>query len=174
MCIESRFSEVIVAGLKAWFDAHQTVRSPMIRWTHDDQIAPLLALKKDHDFVLCTSILDGETDLAGRSHQWIETLHRRAYETHRTAVEEYAFKPGEVVLDFKILPLASDVSDHPDQPSHTHVVLEAMKRVKQDRRMDGVHCTLDAVAEKGPIDLRIPVESAGSPQRDRSRQPTVK
>ena len=47
-----------------------------------------------------------------------------------------------MVFELDVPALSSDLTDHPEQPSQTHILFEAMKQIKQDKTLKGVRCCL--------------------------------
>jgi methylenetetrahydrofolate reductase (NADPH) len=142
VCLDSRHTEVLLAGLKAWFDTKQSVQPPLIRWTDHAQISSLLQLKEDYDFKVCASILNDEMDENRRSLDWIEKLHARAHSIYELATQQYAFKPNDVIVECQVLALASEPVDLPAKPSHTHIIFHALQRIMQDKHLKQIHCCL--------------------------------
>lgn len=132
VCLESKSDSMIEAGLQAWFGSAPSARIPMVRLFDLESLDKVLSLKQRFDFALTLP-------LAADS---IETLKAEAKALYRSAVEQAGFSPDRITFSLPVLPLASDLTDGPDQPSHTHIVFEAMKQIKQDRQLKGVHCSL--------------------------------
>lgn len=150
VCIDTRHMNVLATGLKAWFDTTQTVQPPLIRWADHAQISTVLQLKHDYDIKVCASILNDEMDEHQPSLEWIEKLHKRAQSIQELATSQHGFKAGDIIVECRVLALADDKAEMPDVPSHTHVIFNAIQRIKQDRHLKQLHCCLavnDATAK---------------------------
>ncbi|MCP4450560.1 MAG: hypothetical protein GY809_03805, partial [Planctomycetes bacterium] len=139
VCIESKSDALIKAGLKAWFSTDHAVKTPMVKLLDTDCLDAVLALKQNHDFCLCVSL---GTDMTTDSRQIadIERLKAQAAIIYQKTTQR-GIQADKLVFDFKVLGLATDLKAA-DQPSQTHVTFEAMKQIKQDKALKGVHCSL--------------------------------
>jgi 5-methyltetrahydrofolate corrinoid/iron sulfur protein methyltransferase len=57
-------------------------------------------------------------------------------------VGQYGFKPEEILFDSTVFPLAIDMPMEPGVPGYTYRAFEAIKKIKSDPAMKGVHCSL--------------------------------
>jgi cobalamin-dependent methionine synthase I len=69
-------------------------------------------------------------------------LYGLAKQIFETATSWYGFKPGEIFFDSTVFPLAIDMPMEPNVPGYTYRAFEAIKKMKADLKMKGVHCSL--------------------------------
>lgn len=142
VCIDSSDNDVLVAGLKQWYDTDQPVDQPLINsvkvYTMDD----ILPLKKDFDFAFIGLLVSEDASNGpGGSHS-VEVLYCLAKEIFEKAVGEYGFKPGEIFFDSTVFPLAIDMPMEPNVPGYTYRAFETIRKIRSDPKMKGVHCSL--------------------------------
>jgi len=147
ICIDSSDDNVLIAGLKQWYDTVGAVREPpvmqplinSVKVYTMDQILPL---KKDFDFAVIGLLVSEDAPSgAGGSHS-VEELYGLARRIFDKAVGEYGFKPGEIFFDSTVFPLAIDMPMEPNVPGYTYRAFETIKKIKSDPKMKGVHCSL--------------------------------
>ena len=139
VCIESSADAMIRAGLEAWYGSDQPVNTPMVRLLDANALDAVLCLKQAHDFTLCVQL---STDVqANQQVAGIELLKAEANGILQKAVQK-GLGPDQLVFDFNVPSLTSDLLDPPDRPSQTHILFEAMKQIKQDKALKGVRCSL--------------------------------
>ena len=139
--IESAHTEVLIGGLKSWYETDRPVKAPMIRATQPEDIGPLLTLKAEYDFNLTLGISTEEIDQARSSANGSAQLLERARTLFEQAVRQGGFKASQIVFDLIVRPLAAD---HPDAntPGYTHMLFETIKRIKEDRTMKSVRTSV--------------------------------
>jgi cobalamin-dependent methionine synthase I len=153
ICIDSSDNNVLKAGLKEWFDINQEVAQPLLNSIKVYTINDMLPLKKDYDFAFVGLLIDR----VSKSYS-VEELYRLAGEIFNEAVGRFSFKPAEIFFDSTIFPLAIDMPMEPGQSSYTYKTFEAIKKIKSDPQMNGIHfiggisnCARDLPARKTGI-----------------------
>lgn len=142
VCIDSSDNDVLIAGLKQWYDTDKPVKQPLINSVKVYTMEQILPLKKDFDFVFIGLLVSEEASAGpGGSHS-VEELYSLAKEIFEKAVGEYGFKPGEIFFDSTVFPLAIDMPMEPNVPGYTYRAFETIKKIKSDAKMKGVHCSL--------------------------------
>jgi len=136
ICIDSSNDDVLIAGLKEWYNTEQRVAQPLVNSIKVFTMDNLLPLKKNYDFAF-VGLLMGES---GKSHS-IDDLHSLAKQIFREAVGRYGFKADEIFFDSTIFPLAIDMPMQPGEPGYTYKTFETIKKIKGDADMKGVHFT---------------------------------
>ncbi len=136
VCIDSSSDDVLIAGLKEWFNTDEKVAQPLVNSIKVYTMNNMLPLKKDYDYAF-VGLLMSES---GKSHS-VDELYSVAREIFNEAVGKYGFKPQEIFFDPTIFPLAIDMPMEPGQPSYTYKTLETIKKIKNDPEMNGVHFT---------------------------------
>lgn len=150
ICIDSSNDDVLIAGLKEWYDTDQKVAKPLVNSVKVYTMDNMLPLKKDYDYAF-VGLLMSES---GKSHS-IDELYCLAKKIFNEATGKYGFKPQEIFFDSTIFPLAIDLPMEPGQPSYTYRTFEVIKKIKNDPEMNGVHfiggisnCARDLPARK--------------------------
>jgi len=143
ICIDSSDNDVLIAGLKQWYDTVGAVREPpLLNSVKVYTMAQILPLKKDFDFAFIGLLVSEDASTgAGGSHS-VEELYCLAKEIFEKAVGEYGFKPGEIFFDSTVFPLAIDMPMEPNVPGYTYRAFETIRKIKSDAVMKDVHCSL--------------------------------
>ena len=142
VCIDSSNDDVLIAGLKEWHNTDRSVKQPLINSVKVYTMDNTLPLKKDFDFAFIGLLVSEEAPTgAGGSHS-VAQLYSLAKQIFEKAVGQYGFKPGEIFFDSTVFPLAIDMPMEPGVPGYTYRTFETIKRIKSDRKLKGVHCSL--------------------------------
>jgi hypothetical protein len=142
ICIDSSDDNVLLAGLKEWYNTSEPVKQPLINSVNIDTMDEMLALKKDYDFSFI-GLLNGENKSfsTGDSHS-IDELYSFAKRLFDTAVNQWDFQPEEIFFNTTAFPLAKDMPKEPNVPGYTYRTFETIKKIMNDPKMKGVHCLL--------------------------------
>jgi 5-methyltetrahydrofolate--homocysteine methyltransferase len=136
VCIDSSNDDVLIAGLKQWYDTDVNIKQPLVNSIKVYTMDNMLPLKKDYDYAF-VGLLMSES---GKSHS-VDELYALARQVFDEAVGKYGFRPEEIFFDSTIFPLAVDMPMQPGEPSYTYKTFETIKKIKSDRQMKGVHFT---------------------------------
>ena len=136
ICIDSSDDNVLIAGLKEWYDADEAVRQPLINSVKVHTMGNLLPLKKQYNFAFVGLLMSESAKLPS-----IDELCSLAKQIFDEAIGKYGFRPEEIFFDSTIFPLAVDMPMQPGEPSYTHKTLETIKKIKSNPDMKGVHFT---------------------------------
>jgi len=136
ICIDSSDDNVLIAGLKEWYDAGEAVRQPLINSVKVHTMGNLLPLKKQYDFAFVGLLMSESAKSPS-----IDELCSLAKQIFDEAIGKYGFRPEEIFFDSTIFPLAVDMPMQPGEPSYTHKTFETIKKIKSDPDMKGVHFT---------------------------------
>ncbi|NOY81725.1 MAG: dihydropteroate synthase [Kiritimatiellaeota bacterium] len=141
-CIDSSDVNVLVAGLREWFDGGTAPPPPMLNsipYNEADRRGPVFELRRNHPFnVVC--LLVGPEGPLDSSDKMVEAA-RELFDRCRTA----GFRSEEIYFDTVTLGIATDGCIDPMggiKPSHTHNSFHAIQRIRQDPEMKGVHAIL--------------------------------
>lgn len=142
ICIDSGNNDVLIAGLKEWYNTKEAVKQPLINSVKIYTMDKFFPLKKDYDYAFIGLLMTEDKPTGpGGSHS-MEELYSLARKIYDKAVGQYGFKPGEIFLDSTVFPLAIDMPMEPGVPGYTYRAFEAIKKIKSDHAMKGVHCSL--------------------------------
>ena len=142
ICIDSSNDDVLIAGLKQWYDTDQQLAQPLLNSVKVYTMDKILPMKKDFDFVFVGLLVSEEVPTGpGGSHS-VDELYSLAKRIFEAAVAKYGFKPGEIFFDSTVFPLAIDMPMEPNVPGYTYRAFETIKKIKSDPNMRGVHCSL--------------------------------
>lgn len=136
VCMDSSDDNVLKAGLKEWYNTDDQVPQPLINSVKVYTIDNMLCLKKDYDFAFVGLLMK-----EGSSTHSIDDLYELAKQIFNEAVNKYGFKSEEIFFDSTIFPLAIDMPMTPGEPGFTYKYFEAVKKIKNDPQMKGVHFT---------------------------------
>jgi cobalamin-dependent methionine synthase I len=136
ICIDSSNDDVLIAGLKQWYNTEKKVRQPLVNSIKVYTMDNMLPLKKDYDYAFIAMLMSE----AGKSHS-IDELYSLARRIFKEAVDKYGFEPEQIFFDSTIFPLAIDMPMEPGEPSYTYKTFETIKKIKSDPQMQGVHFT---------------------------------
>jgi 5-methyltetrahydrofolate corrinoid/iron sulfur protein methyltransferase len=142
ICFDSSSNDVLIAGLKEWYNTDKPVRPPLINSVKVYTMDKILPLKKHYDFAFI-GLLIGEDKPKGPggSHS-VDELYGFAQRIYESAVGKYGFKPQEIFFDSTVFPLAIDMPMQPNVPGYTYRAFETIKKIRADKKMKGVHCSL--------------------------------
>ncbi|OHB60759.1 MAG: hypothetical protein A2167_07045 [Planctomycetes bacterium RBG_13_46_10] len=153
VCIDSSNDDVLVAGLKEWYDTEQKVTQPLVNSVKVYTIDKMLPLKKarlprgssggqDFDFAFIGLLMSEEKPTGpGGSHS-VDELYSLAQQIFDMAVGKYGFKPSQIYFDSTVFPLAIDMPMEPGVPGYTYRAFETIKKIKSDPKMKDAHCVL--------------------------------
>jgi cobalamin-dependent methionine synthase I len=142
ICIDSSNNDVLTAGLKEWYNTDEAVKQPLINSVKVYTIDNVLPLKEHYDFAVVGLLVSEDKPTGpGGSHS-VDELYSLAKRIFDAAVGQYGFKSGEILFDSTVFPLAIDMPMEPDVPGYTYRAFETIKKIKNDPKMRGVHCSL--------------------------------
>lgn len=136
ICVDSSDDNVLIAGLKEWYSGGGDVGQPLINSIKVYTVDKMLGLKKDYDFAFVGLLMSED----GGSHT-IDDLYSLAKSIFKSAVGTYGFTADEILFDSTIFPLAIDMPMQPGESGYTYKTFEAIKKIKSDPEMKGVHFT---------------------------------
>ncbi len=150
VCIDSSDDNVLIAGLKEWYNTDHPVKKPLINSVKVYSMNNLFTLKNDYDYAFIGLLISEQ----GGQHS-IDELYSMAKEIFDEAVDKYGFAPDDIIFDSTVFPLAIDMPMTPGESSYTHKTFQTMKKIKSDPKMKGVHfsggitnCARDLPARK--------------------------
>jgi len=142
ICIDSGNNDVLVAALKEWYSTDEVVKQPLVNSVKIYTMEKFFPLKRDYDYAFIGLLMTEDKPTGpGGSHS-MEELYSLAKRIYEKAVGEYGFKPEEIFFDSTVFPLAIDMPMEPGVPGYTYRAFEAIKKIKSDSAMKGVHCSL--------------------------------
>lgn len=144
VCIESSDDQVLIAGLKEWYNTNQVVKPPLLSLIKLETIEEILLLKKEYDYAF-SSVLPNEIESANQNRaSSIDELYSLAKRTFNRAVDMYSFEPKEIFFELSVCPLGMDLSSCNGVPGRTYITFETIKKIKHDPHMKDVHCLVRA------------------------------
>jgi len=142
ICIDSSNDDVLIAGLKEWYNTGEEVREPLINSLKVYTMDNMLPLKKHFDYSFIGLLVSEEAAIGpGGSHS-VDELFYLARQIFDKAVDQYGFKPEQIFFDSTVFPLAIDIPMEPGVPGYTYRAFETIRKIKSDPKMKGVHCSL--------------------------------
>ena len=142
ICIDSSNDDVLIAGLKEWYNTEKEVRAPLINSLKVYTMDNMLPLKKHFDYSFIGLLVSEEAAIGpGGSHS-VDELFSLAGQIFDKAVDQYGFKPEQIFFDSTVFPLAIDMPMESGVPGYTYRAFETIRKIKSDPKMKGVHCSL--------------------------------
>ena len=142
VCIDSSDDNVLVAGLKEWFDTDKHVQPPLINSIKVYTADNIMPLKKKYDFCFVGLLVtEDKPSGPGGSHS-VDELFGLAEQLFEKAVNEYGFRADQIFFDSTVFPLAIDMPMEPGVPGYTYRAFETIKKIKGDPAMKNAHCSL--------------------------------
>lgn len=142
VCIDSSDDNVLIAGLKEWYNTNRRVAAPLVNSIKVYTADNMMPLKKEYDFSFIGLLMSEESPTGpGGSHS-VDELFGLAKELFDKAVDEYGFKPEEIFFDSTVFPLAIDIPMIPGVPGYTYRAFETIKKIKNTPRMKEVHFSM--------------------------------
>ncbi len=140
-CIDSSDDEVLIAGLKEWYNTDDKVAQPLMNSIKVYNADKLMPYKKDYDYAFIGLLMPEDEQSLSKTDP-VSDLFALAKEIFDKAVDKFGFKPGEIFFDTTVFPLAIDMPMEPGQCGYTYRTFETIKRIKNDDRMKDVHFSL--------------------------------
>ena len=141
ICVDSSDDNVLIAGLKEWYNTDQAVKPPLINSIKTHTADTMMPLKKTYDFAFIGLLVSEDKPTGpGGSHS-VDELFGLAQELFGKAMK-YGFKPEEIFFDSTVFPIAIDMPMEPGVPGYTYRAFETIKKIKTDPKMKDCHCSL--------------------------------
>jgi len=144
VCMDSSDDNVLIAGMKEWYDTNEKVSVPLINSIKTYTIENMMPLKKHFDYKFIGLLISGGTAKItepGRTES-IDDLYSLAKTIYDAGVNKYGFKPEEIFFDSTVFPLAIDMPMMPDVPGFTYRTFNTIKRIKTDPLLKKCHFSL--------------------------------
>jgi len=139
-CIDSSDDNVLIAGLKEWYNTNDPVKPPLVNSIKTYSADKMMPLKKEYDFSFIGLLMSEEAATPGAT-QTVDELVALAKEIFEKAMK-HGFKPEEIFFDSTVFPLAIDMPMQADVPGYTYRAFETIKTIKNDPAMKGVHFSM--------------------------------
>ena len=141
ICIDSSNDDVLIAGLKEWYNTDQSVKPPLINSIKIYTADNIMPLKKTYDFSFIGLLVSEDKPTGpGGSHS-VDELYGLAKAIFEKA-ERYGFRADEIFFDSTVFPIAIDMPMESGVPGYTYRAFETIKKIKTDPRMKDCHCSL--------------------------------
>jgi methylenetetrahydrofolate reductase (NADPH) len=141
ICVDSSNDNVLIAGLKEWYNTDQPVRPPLLNSIKVYTADKMMPLKKTWDFSFIGLLVSEDKPTGpGGSHS-VDELCGLANQLFDKAMQ-YGFKPAEIFFDSTVFPIAIDMPMEPGVPGYTYRAFETIKKIKNDPKMKGCHFSL--------------------------------
>ncbi len=142
VCIDSSNNDVLLAGLKEWYNTEEKVSQPLINSIKVYTMADVLPLKKDFDFSFVGLLVSEDKPSGPAGSHSVDELFSFARQIFDSAVGRYGFKPEQLFFDSTVFPLAIDMPMEPGVPGYTYRAFETIKKLKSDAKLKAAHCSL--------------------------------
>jgi methylenetetrahydrofolate reductase (NADPH) len=142
VCIDSSDDNVLIAGLKEWYNTNEKVLPPLINSIKIYTIDNIMPLKKHFDYKFIGLLLSEGKATDPSKTDTTDDLYRLAKTIYDAAVNKYGFKPEEIFFDSTVFPLAIDMPMQPGVPSYTYRTFNTIKKIKTDPQLKKCHFSL--------------------------------
>ncbi len=140
VCIDSSDDNVLIAGLKEWYNTNDPVKPPLVNSIKTYTADHMMPLKKEYNFSFIGLLMSEDSASPGNT-QTVEDLVALAQELFGKAMDA-GFKPEEIFFDTTVFPLAIDMPMVPGVAGYTYRAFETIKAIKSDPAMKGVHFSM--------------------------------
>jgi 5-methyltetrahydrofolate corrinoid/iron sulfur protein methyltransferase len=141
ICIDSSNDDVLIAGLKEWYNTNDPVQAPLLNSVKTYTSANILPLRREHEFSFIGLLVGEEITAEPGGSCSVDQLYSMAKEIYQAAVQQ-GFEPEQMFFDTTVFPLAIDMPMESGVPGYTYRAFETIKKIKNDPAMKGVHCSL--------------------------------
>lgn len=138
VCMDSSDDNVLIAGLKTWYDTTEDVAIPLINSIKVHTMENMFPLKEKYDYKFIGLLVAEESEEGKHP---VDQMYEMAKKIFNKATE-YGFKPDDIFFDTTVFPLAIDMPMNPGQSSYCYNAFETIKKIKSDPKMKDVHCSL--------------------------------
>ena len=142
ICIDSSNDDVLIAGLKEWYNTDGKVEQPLINSIKVYTMDNVLPLKKHYDYAFVGLLVSEDKPTGPGGSYSVDELYLLAKQIFDKAVGEYGFEPNAIFFDSTVFPLAIDMPMEANVAGYTYRAFETIKKIKSDAKMKGVHCSL--------------------------------
>lgn len=139
VCIDSSDDNVLIAGLKEWYNTNDPVKKPLVNSLKTYTADNMLPLRATYDYCFIGLLMN--EDAASAGNDTVEDLVGLAKEIHSKAME-YGFDNEDIIFDTTAFPLAIDMPMMPGVPGYTYRAFETIKTIKALPEMKGVHFSM--------------------------------
>ncbi len=142
VCIDSGDDNVLIAGLKEWYDTNEKVTPPLVNSVKVHTIDNIMPLKKHFDYKFIGLLISETKAVDADATGGVDDLYNLAKTIYDAAVGKYGFKPQEIFFDSTVFPLAIDMPMQPGVASYTYRTFNAIRKIKTDPQLRKCHFSL--------------------------------
>ena len=135
-CIDSSDDEILLAGLKQWYECGENSAKPMVNSIKTYTADKMLALKAEYDFCFIAMLMAEESELKSDP---VAKMYAMAEEIFDKAVGQHGFEPGDIFFDTTVYPIAIDMPMEPGACGFTYRTMETARRIRSEEKFKGVH-----------------------------------
>lgn len=136
ICIDSGYTEILIEGLKHCYSLNPA-KPPLVNSVTLSTMDIILPLRKEYNFSVIALLITENEDNSSP----VEKMYLAAKEIFTQAIKA-GFTADQIYYDTQTYPLAIDMPMSPGQSSYCYNAFEAIKRIKADQQMQGVHFSL--------------------------------
>jgi 5-methyltetrahydrofolate corrinoid/iron sulfur protein methyltransferase len=141
VCVDSSDDDVLVAGLKEWYNTEDSVKKPLVNSIKLYTADAMMQLKKDYDYAFVGLLMPEEAPAGPGEGHSVASLYKLAKGIFDKAMK-YGFVNDEIFFDATAFPLAIDVPMMPNVAGFTYTAFETIKKIDTDPDMHGVHFSM--------------------------------
>ena len=139
VCIDSSDDDVLKAGLEEWCqNAPDDIALPLVNSIKTYTIDNMMPLREKYPHKMVGMLVEENATEGGAT---VDDLHKMAV-TLFDAARKHGFEPDHIFFDTTTFPLAIDLPMTPGTPGYTYRAFETIRKIKNDPKLKGVHCSL--------------------------------
>lgn len=138
VCVDSSNDDILIAGLKEWYNTTEEVVAPMVNSIKVHTMEKMYPLKKDFDYKFIGLLI---AESSGSDQNPVDEMYEMARKIFTKAMD-FGFTADDIFFDSTVFPLAIDMPMNPGQSSYCYNAFETIKKIKADPQMKGVHFSL--------------------------------
>lgn len=139
VCIDSSATKVLKAGLEEWYaEGPSEAAVPLVNSVTTRTAAEVLPWRRQYRFKVVGMLVDEEGKAEEATADKLHELARTIF----AAAMKYGFAADDLFFDTTTYPLAIDMPLTAGTPSFTYRAFQAIKKIRNDPEMQGVHCSL--------------------------------
>ena len=135
VCIESRYEEALIAGLKEWYDTEGQVAPPLVGPIKFSSGEKITALRKQHEFCMIYPLDNNDSSEIAKTTEMVKQIVNKA-------VNEYNFKPEQIFFDAGTAALMKDTPESPGVANQTYKAFRIIKNITDNPATKKSHCLL--------------------------------
>ena len=142
VCIDSRYIDVLDAGLRQWYSLSRNVKAPLARISGVSMLDDFGSLRKKYPCSVVVPLVEDQKTGTGAVALSADRQWELAGQVLSKTTTNYGFAPAEIVIELSVVPVAEDKSAEPNAASFTCQTFETIRKIRRNRKFKGVRVAL--------------------------------